>query len=311
MSALDVIRLLAVPILGWAAWKDYRVRRIPGWIWYPLYIAGIVLILIEGSTIPTSQRRLYLLRVAISLAFIGPLAWGFWYFGLFGAADRKAFIAIALLFPTFPSFQIAGLSLPVVETTLGVFSLTILTNGVILGIVYPNVTALQNAIRGQFSPVMFLARPISWESVLQTHGKLFETPEGFTLNGLDLDALRMYLRWRDLDLADIRERPDQLRDPSSLPKTPNPPTDGAVDTTVRSDGGYSDPWGAAAFLDSVGSAYGTTPTQLRDGLDLIVTEDEVWVSPGIPFLVPVFAGLVVSLLVGDILFMALQHAGFV
>lgn len=311
MSTVDILRLLAVPVLGWAAWKDIQIRRIPGKIWYPLYLAGILLILFEGLSHPTSERTLYLLRVGISIGFIVPLAWGFWYFGLFGAADRKAFVAIALVFPTFPVFEIGTTTFPLIETTLGVFSLTILTNAVLVGIAYPNLTALQNAIRGHFSPVMFLARLISVEAVPHTHGKLFETTDGVTFNGLDLDALRMYLRWRGLDLAQIRDNPDTYRHPESLPDTPNPPTDGAVHKTQLPDGGLSDPWGAATFLDDVNGAYGTTPQQLREGLDLIVSKNQVWVSPGIPFIVPVFAGLLVALTFGDILFFGLQAAGFV
>jgi len=71
-----------------------------------------------------------------------------------------------------------------------------------------------------------------------------------------------------------------------------------------------DPWGAERFLDDIDhSAYGTSPQQLRDGLDVLVEQDEVWISPGIPFLVPMFAGLVVSLTYGDVLFSLLQAVG--
>jgi preflagellin peptidase FlaK len=69
-----------------------------------------------------------------------------------------------------------------------------------------------------------------------------------------------------------------------------------------------DPWGAEAFLDDIeGSAYGTTPETLREGLDVLVDEEVVWVSPGMPFIVPMFAGLLVSLVYGD-LFVAVVGA---
>jgi len=74
---------------------------------------------------------------------------------------------------------------------------------------------------------------------------------------------------------------------------------------------YDDPWGADAFLEDIdGSAYGTTPETLREGLDVLATEETVWISPGTPFLVPVFAGLVIALVYGDLLLGTLfDHPG--
>jgi preflagellin peptidase FlaK len=71
-------------------------------------------------------------------------------------------------------------------------------------------------------------------------------------------------------------------------------------------------WGAEAFLEDIdGTAYGTTPTKLRGGLDVVAHEDEVWITPGIPFIVPMFVGLVLALTYGDVLFVLLQAAGLV
>lgn len=306
MSTADLLRLIAVPIFGMAAWLDYRTRRVPGHYWYPLYALGLILILWEAATVRPPERALYLIRVAISLGFIIPLSYGFWYFGLFGAADRKAFIALAIAFPTFPTYAIGGLELPIVETTVGVFSLTILTDAVLVGITYPVVTAIRNASHGHISPVMFLAFPVSWDELPTAHGKLFETPSGFTHDGLDLDALRMYLRWRDLTLRELREKPEEYRNPASLPDNPSPPTDGAV---MRTDGGLDDPWGANVFSKEIGHPYGTTPAQLRAGLEVLSDRDQVWISPGIPFLVPVIMGLLVAITYGDLLFTLLAALG--
>lgn len=306
MSTADLLRLVAIPLFGMAAIRDYRTRRVPGHYWYPLYALGLFLVVWEAATVRPPERSLYLIRVAISLGFIIPLAYGFWYFGFFGAADRKAFITLAILFPTFPTYALAGLEFPVVQTTLGVFSLTILTDAVLVGLTYPVVTAIRNATTGHIAPVMFLAIPVAWNDLPRAHGKLFETPSGFTHDGLDLDALRMYLRWRDLTLEDLRENPEEYRDPASLPEHPNPPTDGAV---KRPDGGLDDPWGASLFADEIGHPYGTTPVQLRAGLEVLTHRDEVWISPGIPFLIPVFVGLLVAITYGDLLFTLLGALG--
>lgn len=309
----DLLRLLAVPVIGWAAICDIRTRRVSNRTWPPL--AGLAIVLLAWDTLAVLGDpspfavRLFALRVGVSLGLVIPLAYLFWRMGGFGGADAKAFMVIAVLFPTFPTYEVAGLVLPLQHTTLGVFSLTILTNTVLVGACYPLALLVRNTLAGRFSKAMVVGIPVRWEDLETTHGRLLETPSGFTRGGLDLDALRMYLAWRDLTLADLRNGAESLRDPTTLPEEPKSPGDGAVVT----DGGEGDdPWGAEAFLESIeGSAYGTTPKKLREGLDLLAAENVVWVSPGIPFIVPLFVGLVVALIYGDLLFAAMGALGIV
>jgi preflagellin peptidase FlaK len=82
----------------------------------------------------------------------------------------------------------------------------------------------------------------------------------------------------------------------------DPPTAGGDDP--------ADPWAAARFLEGIeGSAYGTTPATLRAGLETVVARDRVWLSPGLPFVVPMFVGLVVAFTFGDLLFAVLRLVG--
>jgi preflagellin peptidase FlaK len=214
-----------------------------------------------------------------------------------------------------------------------VFSLTVLSNTVVAGIVYPFALAAGNALRGRFAKAMFIGRPITWQETTEEYGRLLQTPDGFTRRGLDLDALRMYLNWRGATLEALRADPAAHRDPASLPAEPNPPGDGSIpvadggrpagddapvaesdsdDSAPNAPGGADDPWGAAAFLDDIeGSAYGTSPAQLREGLEVLATEDEVWITPGIPFLVPMFVGLLVGLTYGDVLYALIELLGLV
>jgi preflagellin peptidase FlaK len=331
-SIPDLLRLLAVPALGWAAWRDVRTRRVPNVVWYPLAALGVVLLVLEAAAhlrLATLGDRLYFVRVAVSLGLVVPLSYAFWRLGGFGGADAKALMALAVLLPTFPTYRLATLTLPATETALGVFSMTLLTNTVLLGATYPVALAARNALAGDRSRAMFLGRRVPVSALSTAHGRLFETREGFTRHGLDLDALRMYLRWRGLSLADLRDSPEAFRDPASVGET-HDPTDGAVGAGPLPDGGlrarrdrgdvddaapgsgaeFADAWAAEAFLDSIdGSAYGTTPEALREGLALVVERDEVWISPGIPFIVPMFAGLVVGLTYGDLLFGVLGWLG--
>lgn len=333
----DLLRLFAVPFFGIVAWRDIRTRRVSNRTWYPLAALAIVLFAWEvvatlGGDVPAFQQRLFLIRVGVSLGIVIPLVYGFWLLGGFGGADAKAFFVVAVLFPTYPTYAlgdlVAGLpTLPLVETTLGVFSLTILSNTVLVGLAYPIALATRNAGAGHLSPAMFVATPIRWDEATARYGSLIQFSDraltaDLSISGLrgydawrslDLDALRMYLKWRGETLASLRDRPDHYRDPSTLPADPCDPGDGRIAT----DGGVtmtdeSDPWGAAAFLADVeGDAYGTDPATLREGLDALVAEDVVWISPGIPFLVPLFGGLLVALTYGDVLFGLLRLLGWV
>ncbi|WP_254272677.1 A24 family peptidase [Haloarcula marina] len=340
-SIPDLLRLLAVPVFGWTAYRDVKTRRVPNRTWLPLAALAVVLLFWDAYAVFTGPTggQAFFIRVAISLGIVAPLAYGFWLIGGFGGADAKAFMLVAVLFPVYPVYYLPTTALPLEPSALGVFSLTILSNTVLAGVVYPLGVAVSNLVRGRFSLAMFIGKPVAVDEIPTEYGRLLETPDGFTRGGLDLDALRMYLQWRGTTLSAVRADPESHRDPDSLPRVPNDPGDGAIATDggessdarrpssePRSDGGVAeatagttaetaadepaDQWGAERFLDDIeGSAYGTSPEQLREGLAVLVASEEVWISPGIPFLVPMFAGLVVSLVYGDVLYSLLSLVG--
>lgn len=312
MSALaDLLRLCCLPVLGWAAYCDLRTRRVSNRTWLPLIAIGGALLVWETWSVWSGARGaeqgLFTLRVAVSIGVVAPLGYLFWHAGAFGGADAKALVALCVLFPTPPSYSFLSTTLPLAVTS-GVFSLSILTNAALAGGVYPLWLFCRNAHAGRFSSAMFVGVPVGWRAIPETHGRLL----GST-NGLDLDALRMYLVWRDATLDELRRAPGTHRDPASLPVERNPPGDGAVG--MLTDGGeptvHEDPWGAAAFLEDAGDAYGTTPDGLRRALDVLVTRETVWITPGVPFLVPLFAGLCVALVYGDLLYGVMGALGMI
>lgn len=332
----DLCRLLAVPVFGWVAWRDVATRRVADRTWLPLLgLAGVALAW-DLFVLGAGADRLFLVRVALSVGLVVPLSYVFWRLGGFGGADAKAFMILALLFPVYPAYELLDTTLPRVETALGVFSLTIVTDTVLVGLFYPLTLGVRNALRGELSLRAFVGRQIESEEATTEYGRLLGVGSG--RGGLDLDALRMYLRWRGLTLREVREEATKYRDPESLPTERNPPGDGAITEGTRTDGGlvrndrervtesgettetgsdraparerYEDPWGAAAFLADIDStAYGTTPEDLCDGLDTLTTEETVWITPGIPFLVPLFFGLCIALTYGDLLFGGLGALG--
>ncbi|GAB7094518.1 A24 family peptidase [Halolamina litorea] len=331
-STGDALRLLAVPLLGWAALRDVRTRRVPNWIWYVIGGLGLVLLvadLVRWWPFTGAFARLQLFRVAVSVGVVVPLSYLFWRIGGFGGADAKALMALAVLFPTYPAYYppvtLFGVDLPPVlpaePTVVGVFSFTVLTNTVLVGALFPVVLAVRNALAGRVAPAMFLARVVPVADLSGLHGRLFQNRSGLTRSGLDVDALRMYLRWRGLSLADLRAAPDRYRDPASVVRTYEP-TDGAVneaaaehgpaadDPREATGGEYGDPWAAERFLDELdGSAYGTDAETLREGLETVAAEEELWLSPGLPFIVPMFVGLLLALTYGDLLYGLLTAIG--
>ena len=308
----DLLRLLAVPVFAWAAFRDLSTRRVPNRTWLPLLAVGAVALLwdlVSIADVSAFQQRLFFVQAALSLGFVAPLGYIFWRIGGFGGADAKAIITLAVLFPVYPIYYVAAAVYPVYHAPLGVFSFTILSNTVLIGLLYPLALALRNLPRGELTPAMFVGRRISVETVPTEYGRLLETSDGFTRRGLDIDALRMYLRWRGLSFSDLRRDPGRYR--SSVPVDPNDPGDGSIrKDAVETSGAAAaveaiedDPWGAETFL-SEHSAYGTTPEGLRKGLSALSDPDRetIWITPGIPFIVPMFVGLVVALTFGDVMF---------
>jgi len=321
----DLLRLLAVPAFVWAAWHDHRTRRVPRHVVWPILVAIAVLTLAwdlwaAWSAPFTYEWNRLTLRAGLSIGLVIPAAVLAYRLGGFGRADLKAVAALALLFPSAPTPIIAGgPALPLVHSEIGLFSLTVLTNGVLITLVYPGWLGLRNLAAGRVSRFAFFGIESPTEELLGKHGRLLEGSGGLLPRGLDLDALRKYLRWRGNTLSAQRTRP-RLRHPATLPTEGNDPTDGGLDAGVQviertavpaSESGETDldpdalaadPWGAKRFVHEVGPVYGTTPEVLREGLDLIVRRHRVWFSPGMPFLVPLTLGLLVALTYGDLLF---------
>jgi preflagellin peptidase FlaK len=358
-SAADLLRLLAVPAFGWAAYRDVKTRRVPNRAWVPLVALGVLALALDFSGgFPTDpfERQLVYVRVGVSVGVVAPLGYVFYRIGGFGGADAKAVLVLALLFPLYPVYYLPFDAFPVHRATLGVFSLTVFTNTVVVGVCYPLALALANLLRGRLALPMLIGKPVPVPRLATAYGSLLETPEGYTRSGLDIDALRMYLRWRKTTLADLRAAPARYRDPGSIPAPGERgrPGDGAVEDgppvggedrsgrQTPTDGGepvgrasseelgggepvedpssdvtpsdVEDPWGAEAFLADIdGTAYGTSPRKLREGLSVLAEPDReaVWMTPGIPFIVPMFVGLVVALTYGDVLFVLLRALGVV
>ncbi|QLG28336.1 prepilin peptidase [Halorarum halophilum] len=346
----DLLRLLVVPAFAWAAYRDVRTRRLPNRLWPPLLAIGLLALALDvAAAYPFAgfEGRLFLVRTGFSLLFLVPFSVLAYRLAAFGGADMKALVVLAVAFPATPEYIVPTAVLPGVAwihnavfplypSTLGVTAMSALTNGVLLGAAFVLSLGVRNALAGRISPAMFVGEWTDVRDLPDRHGSLLDADGPLPSRGLDLDALRMYLRWRRSTLEDLRADPARHRDPVSVTGT-GEPTDGAVHVGPRTDGGvpaegdvsnppgtadsdgpatatetaeFDDPWAAERFLDSIeGTAYGTDPETLREGLETVSEADAVWVSPGLPFVVPLFLGLVVSLTFGDVLTLILAAGG--
>lgn len=130
------LRIIACAImLVLAAVIDIRKREIPDKIWLGFGGLGAVLTILEFAD-PTGHPPLfnYLLGVGI----VAPIAYAVYKTGLFGGADSKALIAIALLFPWFNDgvlFKFHGFT-----------ALTVLTNALLISLSQLAFNAARNLI---------------------------------------------------------------------------------------------------------------------------------------------------------------------
>lgn len=322
----DLLRLLSLPVLAWAAWSDYQVRRVDSRIW-PILIAigGIAAIwqIIQIAPI-NSPRDAYihhrLIGVPIGMALISAFLLNE---DAIGGADAKALLALGLLFPAIHQYTlpVLGLRLPLVQGTTGALVVAIVMNGFVFGAYYALRMWVQNLRRGERSQELFLSKPVPTSDLTDTVGQLIIGHGTDNESVVDADALRMYLRWRDETVNSLRTRGEDLRHPESITETyevetgaiqPNPdrfnflPLPEGTSVSERAvlsfdDGATDDPWGAERFLEEIDhDAYGATADDLRAALEHLSTHDKVRVQPAYPLIVPLFLGLLAALTIGDI-----------
>lgn len=279
----DFIRLiLIIPTFALAAYADVKERRVSNRVWPPLIVIGVVLIgwdLVWYSTNWPTAQRLFVMRVALSIGIVGGLGLLFWMLGLFGGADAKAFIAIGFLLPTFPSIDILGMTLPIHTNPLGVFSLTVVLNATLGGLVIPLGLTILNTMNGhrhRWIPFVIPSNPCN---ALNTYGRVASIADG-SINprkGADLDVIRAFINWSEFDGLNDAETPEL--------------------ETVE-----------AFFEETDTPRYGTSNAELIDSISVLIDAENgdgtVWISFGLPFIVLIFTGLLISYTIGSVVYIA-------
>jgi preflagellin peptidase FlaK len=240
-TALDTVNLLRVfagiVVLGYASYTDLVARRVKNEVW--LALGGFGLVLIGADALLGELRWQFWLG---SLGIIA-LAYVLWYVRLlYGGADAKAMMALALLLPYRPADHVGTWGLPSGEAFVPT-ALTTLTNGVALMVLFPLLFAAYNLLRGHVAvPAMFVGRKMGLEDAANSPVWIMEQVD---------------------ETGAVKRRTFPRRD--------------------------VDPKENAARL-------------LEAGIT------EVWVTPKVPFMIPLTVGYLLALGVGDVVFQVVAKA---
>ncbi len=159
---LELIKIIfSVPFFLFACYSDYRERKVPNKVWFPLLALGLFVAFYEFEIS-------YLIDLLISVGLIVPLSYLLMFFE-FGGADAKFLIVVSVLFPQYPTyfgpFFIEG----------WIFAFTVLVNALLLTLVYPLTIFLVNLKRRDIaSPLKMLVALRKPIENINRHEKVIE-----------------------------------------------------------------------------------------------------------------------------------------
>ena len=120
---IDYLRtVLALGMLGYAAYKDLKTREIYDTVWVIPAAIGLIIDAYEVYV-----GNLTLTQAGISIGFMVILSGVLWFLQLFGEADLIAFVALAIIHPRTPDFGFIG------YTPL-LFTFTLVANSALSGL---------------------------------------------------------------------------------------------------------------------------------------------------------------------------------
>ncbi|MFW6194000.1 MAG: A24 family peptidase C-terminal domain-containing protein [Halobacteriota archaeon] len=221
--------VVALPFLIYACKVDLKERRVPNKLWKYMLAVFIPIVLIEFFL-----TQFNVLAALIQFLVIFVLAYALHYTGLWGGADAKALMLLAIAFPVYPEMWI----IPVLNKGFGILAFSTLSNAVIFSpavVLYVFLKNLRHGIRGGKLLHYFTGYRVDADRIPPFHNLLEYVNDG------KVKRVNRGIEPDNKMLADLRKAKEK----------------GKV--------------------------------------------DKVWVTPGLPFLVFITAGFVISILVGDIL----------
>lgn len=198
--SLDIARAgLALCVLVYASWSDYKTREVSDTVWVLLAPLGLTLTFVEIWIYNIAPLYLYGICFGLT-AFFAVIVF---YSGGFGGADAKALMCLALVLPFYPTNLIEPLSGTISPISQILFPLTIFSNSVLLAALTAIIMLLYN---------------IFWH--LKTGKELFEGDyenESFgrktliLVTGYRVSINKLKEKWHVYPLEDIDGEAENLR----------------------------------------------------------------------------------------------------
>ena len=228
VEILNLIRLLVgVIILSYASYTDIKTRRASNMNWVIMGAIGAILLLIQYFTVGFGDKTMHLIFIPIMIGMV------YLFFQLrliFGGADAKALMAIAILVPIIPSIG----QFPINESLMP-YSWSIFSNSIILFLFIPLSLLIYNLAKRN---VKFPYCVLGYKMSIQKAREKFVWP---------LEKIK-----------------DGKRKFSYMPK------DFDIEKELKE-------------FENIGVS-------------------DIWVTPKIPFMIPLLAGFIVAFIIGDLLF---------
>lgn len=268
--------LVGSVILLYAIWTDLSERRVANPVWLVTLVIGLVLI---GVDFLYGDPPVFWL---LGAPVVGLFAYILWRLGLiFGGADAKCVISFAVLCPFPPALVTTANDIYPLLGAISPAAVTMFTNAVLITIAIPVFFLLVNVARGRFHPVaMFLGTRMPLERVAKEPVWVMEWVEPHP------DAPEVE---EGPNLQETHEDPDLS--PAGLPVVDEQEVEGAH---VR-----------LRYFPTRAGDYARNLARLQK-----LGVEEVWVTPKVPFMVPLFLGWIAAWTVGDLLMgLVLQITG--
>jgi preflagellin peptidase FlaK len=232
-TILDTIRFVAgISILAYACYTDIKIRRAPNVLW--LILGGLGVILLGAEFFLTNRLFDYTIYLVFIPVIIGIVYVFFQLRLIFGGADAKAIMAIAILVPFQPLF----FGFPVYYSPMP-FSWVIFSNSIVIFLFVPLSLFVYNLIK----------RDIRF-------------PHCFLGYRMPLKKAKEKFVWPLERIVDGHKRFSY------------------VPHSFESDDVYED-------FEEIGLKH-------------------IWVTPKVPFMIPLFFGFICSFVIGDLLFTIME-----
>lgn len=313
LISTDLIRILIIiPILIYASYTDILERRVDDKVWaIPTFLA-IILLLIDAyfATNPISVG----LSALFSLIVVGGAAYIIYKLRIFYGADYKAFLLIAVLFPWHPvigslplynivpfydintifTMQPDMINIILSYSALQLFGFTVFVNTTIFSIVYFIMNIIYNIRHNAFDIKKPLrsscARNVKVSELDNIHAQVLDETKSNNKIYKGIEFIRNGLRGLSTDF--FRDYETWYCENKTVSQN--------IDTSDIDDLDLD------AFLNDNEAWKSTNPDEDKQKIQKILKQDMVWVTMGVPFIVPITFGVLSSIVFGNLMYILLS-----